>query len=479
MPIPGQDILRRITDFAAQASVAEQDARKAAQRTSSEIDLLVTSQSKASLELAQLYLPRLDDDVERDGWSEMRDTLQTIILRKEDARRQLVSQLQQSYDQRIAAENRWKELCDRVNELTSKCDELGKLFSKQLADDAEFQSLSRQAAEGQARLEQAQANLAQVEKDVKEKLPAYQNSRLFQYLQHCDFGSENYNRRGLTRRLDRWVAQLTDYPRAAAGFKFLSTAPKQMRQLIAEQEKTVKAVIEEVDRRQSAAANALGLSQAQEEGTRTRGEQESAAAASESARKGEELARRQLAELDSPDCQFYRDALSAFQNLIQKTERSLVAARAAQTPELTDDQVVARLKHIDEQVSEKKRLLDDFFNSAEQAAQRTSRIHDLASRCRRAQFDHPRRVFDDGFDLQTQLDALLAGTTDAERVYQEMYRHQHLDSPIADQASAALQGPMAQIVLQTMAQAAGAALGSYAARAGQQHRVRRQKDDWF
>jgi len=156
-----------------------------------------------------------------------------------------------------------------------------------------------------------------------------------------------------------------------------------------------------------------------------------------------------------------------------------VAARAAQTAELTDDQVVARLKHIDDQVSEKKQQLDRFFSAADEAAKRTARINELASKCRRAQFDHPRRVFDDQFDLQSQLQSLLAGTLDPDTAYQNLYRVQHLDSPVANQASAVLQGPMAQILLQTMAQAAGAALGSYAARAGQQHRVRGQNKDWF
>ncbi|GEM_PF-2014407 len=479
MPVSGQDILRRITDFAAAASVSEQKARASAHEAAAEIDQLVTSQSDSFRELAQLYLPRLDDDVVRDGWSEMQTTLQSIILRKEDARRQRAERFQQATTLRASTDERWKSLCSRLNELTVKCDELAQRLSDQMAGDTEFQALSREAAEGQARLEQAQANLQQVDSDAHTKLPNYQQSRLFQYLWKNGFGTDSYQSRGLARRLDRSVSRLIDFPRAAAGYKFLTSAPSQMRQLIDEQQKAVKAVMEEVERRQMAAANSLGLPQAQAEGAGVRREQESAGAAAEIARKGEELARGKLAELESPDCPWYQDALKAFQNMIQRTERSLVAARAAQTAELTDDQVVARLKHIDDQVSEKKQQLDRFFSAADEAAKRTARINELASKCRRAQFDHPRRVFDDQFDLQSQLQSLLAGTLDPDTAYQNLYRVQHLDSPVANQASAVLQGPMAQILLQTMAQAAGAALGSYAARAGQQHRVRGQNKDWF
>jgi len=479
MPIPGQEILRRISEFAASESAVEQRARQSAQDMSAEIDRIVTTQSEAFRELAQLYLPRLEDDVVRDGWSEIQSTVNSIILRKEDARRQLTARAQQTAELRTSTETRWKQACDRVNELTAKCDTLARQLSESLASDSDFQSLAKSAAEGQARLEKAQANLTDVESEAKRKLPAYEQSSLFRYLRDCEFGSETYARRGLTRRLDRWVSRLINYPEASIGYKFLSSAPRQMRSLIVEQQAIVKMAMDEVERRQTEASEKLGLPQVQLEGSQARGEQESAALAAESARKAEELARHQLAELDSPDCQYYRDALTAFQNLIQRTERSLVDARAAQTPELTDDQVVARVKYLDEQVMEKKRQLDQFHQAAEMAAQRTSRINELASKCRRAQFDHPRRIFEDGFDLESHVKSLVAGTVDADQVYQEMYRRQRLDSPVADQAAAALQGPMAQILLQTMANAAGAALGTYAARAGQQHRVRPHKKDWF
>lgn len=479
MPIPGQDILRRISEFAANASRAEQDARQAAQATATEIDQLITAQSDAFRELAQLYLPRLDDDVERDGWSEMRALLHDIILRKEDARRQLAGQLQAAVEQRATTEASWKQLSARVNELTAKCDELAQQLSNTLAADTQFQSLSRQAAEGQARLEQAQVSLVEVENDAKEKLPKYHGSQLFGYLHRRGFGTESYTKRGLTRRMDRWVSRMIDYPHAAAGYRFLSSAPQQMRQLIDEQHKEVKSLVMQVESQQSAAAVTLGLPQIQAAGAKARMELERAGPAAENAIKAEGLARQQLADLESPNCSYYHEALAAFQGLMQRTERSLVTTRAVQTPEPTDDQVVARLRHIDDQVSEKKRQLDACFESAEQAAQRTSRITDLTSRCRRAQFDDPRRLFDTGFDLDVHLNALLAGTVDAESVYQEMYRRQHLDSPLADKASAALQSPMAQILLSTMAQAAGAALGAYASRAGQQHRVRNNSNGWF
>ena len=480
MPIPGHDIMRRISESASTVGRIEQAARDAAAATSAEVDRMIADQSEAFRELAQLYLPRLDDDVERDGWTEVRATLQSIVLRKEDARRLAVSRFQRAAEQRQTADVLWKTLSDRANELSSRCDELAKQLTERMASHTEFQSLSKQAAEGQARLEQAESSLGTVEKDATEKLPKYDQSRFFRYLFRQKFGTPMYVRRGLTRRLDRWVSQLIDYPRAAAGYKFLSTAPEQMKQLISQQQAVVRSAVAEAESRQAAAAVAIGLPPVQAEGTRVRSEQAAAELASTSARQEEAVTQKQLADLDSSDCPFYREAVTVFQSLLQRTERSLVAARAAQTPELTDDQVVARLRHIDDVVNEKKRVMDGHTKAIEIAASRTADMNELASRCRRAQFDHSQRIFDDSFDLESRLSALAVGTTDIDSVWHQLHRSQQIESPVADKATHVLHGPMAQILLSTMAQVAGAALGAYASRAGQQHRLPKGTGrDWF
>lgn len=475
MPVPGTEIVRRIADFAASINGSEKDARARAMEVSTEIEKLLADQTDAFRELAQHYLPRLDDDVERDGWLEMRGVLRDIMLRRDDARRQLETRLQNALTQLASAELQWKQLSELFSAATLKAEELAGLLTQKLISDPDLQRLSREAAEGQAKLEQATANLGDVEAEAKTKLPPYEHSRLFQYLWDSDYDTERYQRRGMSRRIDRWLSRLIDYPGAAASYRFLTSAPKMMRQVIAEQERAVAARVEEVQSRQSAAADSLGLPDVQASVSRLKVEVERAFAAMDAAQKLSVTLKHEQAQLDSPDSIFYRDALTSFQNLLQKTERSIVAARAVDTPELQDDQVVARLRHIDEVVGQKKSQLDQHYAAAEAAEKRTARVNDLLSRCRRAQFGDPKRIFEDSYDLNARLNDLANGVVSGEAMYQEMYRIQRMDSPIADQASAAINGPMGQILINTMAQAAGAALGVYAARAGQQHRLPRKR----
>lgn len=480
MPVPGQHIMQRLSAAVERLQGEEAAARDAAKGTSEEIDRVLSDQSAAFQELAQLYLPRLDDDVERDGWTEMQATLKSIILRKDDARRLADERLRHAIEQRLSAEKRCQSLTAAVADLTQRCDELATQLKTQLAGNTEFQRLSREAATCQAKLEQAQASLEAVSKDASAKLPRYERSRLFTYLARRRFGTPDYHWRGLTRRIDRWVAGLIGYQTAAVGYQFLTTAPQQMQQLIQDQQSSVRSLVAAADAIQQTTAQSLGLASTQEQGSRARTDLENATQALERACAEEAAAREQLASVDGPDCPFYKDALKAFQALLQKTERTLVAARAAQTPELTDDQVVARVHHLDERVRELREQFERQQDAIKSAAKQTATVNELASRARRADFANPQRVFDDRFDLDGRLSELLEGRIDLDSVWHEMHRSQQIDNPTANQAAAVLNGPMAQILLSTMAQVAGSALGAYAARAGQQHRLPKGSNrGWF
>ncbi len=479
MPTPGPEVLRRIAESEAQARKIEADSRQSAQEAAKAVDDLVAGQTTTLRELAQLYLPSLSTDTRRQGWTEMQATVRDIMLRKEDAQRRAKTAVEAAVAVRQAAEGRWNAACDRVNQLTAQCDAIAKQITQQMSTDQEFQTLARRAAEGQARLEQAEANLEEVERDAKDKLPKYDQSKLFKYLHQRQYGKAAYSYRGMTRSLDRWVAQMIDYPKAAAGYHFLTTTPGQMRQLISEQRTAVQSTVAEVESRQAALASSLGLPRAQAEGTQARADQDEAALAVERAREQEASSRTALSKLDGDQCPFYDEAVAVFQKLLERTERTLLESRAAQTPELTDDQIVARLKHLDYEITERRRLLAERTRTADMASQRADAFSQLATRFRRAQYDHPRSLFDDEFDVEGQLWAILDGTTDVERVWQFMRRYHKLGPTVAEQTAAALQHPMTQILVQTMAQAAGAALGNYAARASQQSRSRRDHRDWF
>ena len=139
MPVPGTEIVGRIADFAASINGSEKDARARAMDVSNEIEKLLTDQSDAFRELAQHYLPRLDDDVERDGWSEMRAVLRDIMLRRDDSRRQLETRLQVAATQQSTAETQWKQLSEQLSAATAKADELAKRLTDKLTTDPDLQ----------------------------------------------------------------------------------------------------------------------------------------------------------------------------------------------------------------------------------------------------------------------------------------------------------------------------------------------------
>jgi hypothetical protein len=471
MPVPGPEMMRRLNVVVDRVNAEERAARDAARADAAEVDRLLGEQSAAFRELAQLYLPRLEDNVERDGWSEMQALLNSILLRKEDARRLAAERLQRATAAREQAAVRRESLAAQHRSLTERLAVLSQQLVDSLAADAEFQAWSREAATGQARLEQARASLEVVEQDAAAKLPAYQTSRLFRYLADRGFSTPAYRWRGLTRRLDRWVAQLIGFDEAIASYRFLTSAPEQMRVWIESQSAMVDARVASAAHRQQSQAERLGLPSIQAEGSRLQSELSDAEAALEASRQAEADATSALSALESADGPYYREAIEVFQALLQRTERSLVAARAAHTPELTDDQVVARAGHLDREVLKLRQKMDADQLQIAAAAKRSKQINELASRCRRAQFDHPQRIFRDDLKLEDNIAAMLDGNRDLDSVWHEMHRSQELFNPTAEKASALMNGPMGQVLLDSMAKAAGVALGGYAVLAGQQHRL--------
>ncbi len=62
-------------------------------------------------------------------------------------------------------------------------------------------------------------------REAAEKLPQYDRSRLFRYLHDRGFGTSEYQAAGWVKSLDRWVADLIDFPNARNGYEFLKKAP--------------------------------------------------------------------------------------------------------------------------------------------------------------------------------------------------------------------------------------------------------------
>ncbi|WP_417670930.1 hypothetical protein [Roseibium sp.] len=119
-------------------------------------------------------------------------------------------------------------LAAEAESAAARMDDLMEEVDGRLAGDTAFQA-QRDRAEQAARTAEAAEEKARTSlADREEKGKAYEADRLFMYLWDRAFGTPDYDKRGIIRSLDRWVAGLIRYHDARANYAMLTGIPERM-----------------------------------------------------------------------------------------------------------------------------------------------------------------------------------------------------------------------------------------------------------
>ena len=177
-------------------------------------------------ELATYYLPEINRERVDATFGEIRGELATVVDRKDRARTELAGRRDRFEQSLQTMQTQLEDVSRQFEDLTRRMAETEQEIARSLAANAEFQQLSQQALAAEHELQQNEERAEQIQREAAAKLPAYRDSRLFQYLYAGGFGTAAYQRRGLVRTFDRWVAELIDFRRARRSYEFLQTTPE-------------------------------------------------------------------------------------------------------------------------------------------------------------------------------------------------------------------------------------------------------------
>ncbi len=440
-------------------------------------DDLDDQRGEALAHLAEHYLPELTPEAIGQTWVEVRSAVAEVLHRKQDHARRLAEDLKDLSDRRQRQEQRLLETTDELDRAVDQQAQItGELEQRLLADD-EFVRLSDRAAMAEAALERAEANLHEIDQDSVRKLPAYDESSLFRYLYDRGYGTVAYNKRGITRRIDRWLARYVDFQKARQGYDFLRKTPEQMRQIIAEDREALDAVMTVIERRRDNLAEELGLNEVivrAEELTRSREEQLKSLDAVLADEKDQQT---ELSELDNPRGTYYREAIGVFRDALDHISSRELKQRAKRTPEIVDDQIVARLMGVESDMDR----VDDAARRRRAEIDRTQGYLEdlgrLVQRFRAAQFDSARSQFVDSLDVYDEVTrAREKGSV--ESLWQRIRRAQRWGPTTTDKITNVATHPLTQVLINAMAHAAGGAMQGHARRAANRRMQNRFRGSW-
>ncbi|TWT81983.1 hypothetical protein CA13_34380 [Planctomycetes bacterium CA13] len=471
MPISGPVVHRQLMD--AYSNAQQRLEQERTQATShEERDNLEDHRGEALVELAEHYLPELSRDAILKTWVDVRSQLADVLRRKEIQRQHVQDQLERANQQRKELESALLTMNAQRDEVKEAIEEIANQVEAELRKSAEFVTLSDRAAIAEAALERAEANLKEIEQDAAGKLPSYDESTLFQYLRERGFGTSQYKHRGLTRRMDRWLARYINYNKAKQGYDFLQKTPEQMREIIVQDRAAFDTVMAELEKHRDDAANRFGFSSRVSELQQLEQQRNAQIKLLDQATMQTQGIEAELTDLEGTRGAYYREAIVIFRKMLEQADTRELDRRAAQTPELTDDQIVSRLAGVDVEIGKLEEAAEQRRQSLLHMQSMMDALGQLIQRFRALEFDSAQCQFIGTLDVT---DALYRakGESDVESLWQEIRSSQRWGPTVMDKVTRVATHPMTQVLVNAMAHAAGAALESHARRAGERHHRRR------
>jgi len=451
MPTDGATVMNALDQALADATTdvtASEDQSAALDR---QLDELVAHRGETLVELSRHYLPSITQQTIDATFVEVRDDLQNIIARRQRQERLVQDQIAAISTTRDQLNEQLTTCTEELNLVVDQRTRAEAELDKRLRANAEFQRLSEQLAETRFQLDENERRLAEIHAEAKEKLPAYEQSRLFQYLHARKFGEPQYRSRGLIRRLDRWVAGLIDFGRARQSYRFLSVTPALADAEVRHRRDELEKLDADVERIDRATSSECGLPEIVQRGQRLGDQRDLILDRLDQNRQELEPLESELAALVQSQGAFYDEAITRFKEFLDQTHTVVLEQRAAATPESVDDEIVAQIKWLDEQIDEHKRQMPISRKQRRAAEQRVRGLRYVTRRGRRSNIDSQRCYFEDDFDISRVLDQFRDAQIDEHKLLRTIRDHVRFHPTWAEEAGKtigqAFETPTAQKVV--------------------------------
>jgi chromosome segregation ATPase len=452
----GQAILGRLRkaqeDARADAARLARDALNAERRLKD----VLAEKGTAVLELAKHYLPEISRDRVDATFTEVRGDLATVVDRKERARAELAGRRDRFDESCLSLQEQLDAVSRQLEEATRQVADAETDIAHKLADNTEFQQLSQQALAAEHELKQNEERAEQIQREAEAKLPAYRESRLFQYLYQRGFATPTYQSRGLVRGMDRWVANLIDFRRAKQSYEFLQKTPELVNREITRRREEFESLmnrVEAIERRVRAESPLADLERRASSLTKDRERLEKSLAREHQQRESLDA---DLQKLDS-DGRFYDEALGRFRTFLGDTETAVLQQRAALSPELIDDEIVSRIAWQNQQIDSLRAQVDELQTRTKQAKAQSDGLSHVVRRFRQMELDGPTSQFETDLDLDGTLERYRNGVLSRDELL-ETIRDRRVGRAGGVEAPDDYVPSTGRVLLQALGEIAGAAL---------------------
>lgn len=388
---------------------------------------LQTNQQSQSESLKQLVTIRLDD-IARDALlvdlNEVDKQALALLQTREQAFSQLESEIDAATGSLLYINDQRRTAVEYVNQCAQAVIDCEHNIQTQLEVDYGFQAQLTHAREVDeiAKEAESKADLAQQDR-LKKGLP-YEGDKLFMYLWQRHYGTPDYEASPLTRYLDSWVNQLSNYDTHRVNYWTLLEIPKRLRGHADSERARAEATLSSLTEMEQARASKAGLPTLQDAQLVA---QEKVDALDDEIIEQEDMLNKLLAQranyAEAKDQYMVKSLEKLHMAFASKNMRQLDRAMR-ETRNSEDDSLARDLAELREQHQDLSHDLREHRQLHESKLDRLQQLEQVRRRFKQRRFDDLRSGFGNEEMIGVMLSQFLNGLVNSGELWRTIERHQ-------------------------------------------------------
>jgi uncharacterized membrane protein YgcG len=379
-------------------------------------------------QLATFYLPDFEANSLRATITEVQSDVKKIFEQKQIRRKELETIMQSSQSERKKIEQKLDPIVERLNEKVKERQELTKKVSEEIKQNQEYIQIRTQAEQTNQNLIEAKERVKDIEREAREKIPAYKQNKIFRYLETQEFGTEMYEKKGLIAKLDKWVAKVINYEEAKQSYDFLKSVPAIIQEEVDKKQKDLEELTKTVKKIEKDSCDKNGLTKVLEEGNKLGEERSVLLGQIENYNSIYSARERERRVLDSTKDEYYQRALGKLKSYLNGKTIQELKQKASETENVMDDNLVEKIEYIDSNIRELKQKAKRLKQERDEFEEKLDGLKDLESKYKRADYESSRSRFNSRLDMNNFITGYLIGKYSREDVWGHIKQHHHFES---------------------------------------------------
>ena len=375
--------------------------------------------------LAEFHLPGMNEDSVAGTLAEMEGGIRAIYEEKRDRLDVVERSIPGRREVVEGAEAALAEVTDALNDAGRERARLARIVFEELQGMPRWRRLFEETRRLEARVAAAERRHEAALRERDEKTPVYRSDPFFAYLSGRRYGTRTAVGNALTRRLDRWVAAVTDHEAARASYDLLNALPDHMESALEKDREALAAATPPLAGLEQEVIDRNGLTPVVERGERLYREREAARKELRAAETALRALTQELAALHDERGSYYERAIDGIEAHLEGRSLDELVAMARETGDPRDDILVAQLRGIAAKLADLRVDLAKRRRERSRLASRLAELEELRDRFEADDWNGRRSRFDDSLDMNALLLGFIAGTHSSRHMHRVLDRNQH------------------------------------------------------